>query len=245
VIQVQKLVKTRGNNRVLDGISLRVSAGQSAVFIGPSGSGKSTLLRCINALESFEEGEIQVGEVKNAGVKTLPAQLVQLRRQIGMVFQQFNLFPHLTALENVACGPRFVLGESKEKAHAAAKELLHSVGLGDRFNHKPDELSGGQQQRVAIARALAVKPKAILFDEPTSALDPRSADEVQTVIAKLAEAGMTLLIVTHSMSFARKVADRAYFMNAGKIVEEGPPKHLFDAPRTPIAQEFIERAKHD
>ena len=234
MIEVCGLVKYHSDLRVLDGASLAVARGEVAALIGPSGSGKSTLLRCINALEPFDEGEVRVEEMRlgpgpirrNSG-----ALLRQLRSRVGMVFQQFNLFPHLSVLANVAAGPRFAQDRPRAEAEAEAEELLARVGLADKKLARPDQLSGGQQQRVAIARALAVRPKALLFDEPTSALDPRSAAEVLGVMADLAGAGMTMLVVTHAMRFARTVARTVHVMHAGRVVESGPAGQVFEQPQ--------------
>src|SRR5437588_7914531 len=204
MIEVRRVVKYHDALRVLDGASLAVGSGEVAALIGPSGSGKSTLLRCLNALEPFDEGEVRVGDTRLApGPRQRDggAMLQQLRGRVGMVFQQFNLFPHLSVLANVAAGPRFAQGRPRAEAEAEAEQLLVRVGLADKKDARPDQLSGGQQQRVAIARALAVRPAALLFDEPTSALDPRSAAEVLGVMADLAASGMTMLVVTHAMGF--------------------------------------------
>jgi ABC-type polar amino acid transport system ATPase subunit len=245
MINVSELKKTFGQSTILDGISLDVKRGEVAAIIGPSGGGKSTLLRCINALEPFQAGAITVEELRlePEGVNRSPKQLhLQLRRKVGMVFQQFNLFPHMTALQNVMSGPLYVLGHGKEQARSAAEELLKRVGLGDKGNAKPDHLSGGQQQRVAIARALAVNPLAILFDEPTSALDPKMADEVLGVIIDLAKAGQTMIVVTHVMQFARRVAHQVHVMSAGRVVESGPPERLFAEPRDEVTRAFLMQA---
>ncbi|MEZ6141056.1 MAG: amino acid ABC transporter ATP-binding protein [Zavarzinella sp.] len=227
MITIEQLNKFRGTNQVLKNIHLRVEKGDVIGMIGPSGGGKSTLLRCINALESFASGTIQVGDLTISPNDTTPkSTLVQLRRQVGMVFQQFNLFPHMTALQNVMSGPTLVLNQPREQAETLARELLTRVGLSHRLQARPEEMSGGQQQRVAIARALAVKPEVILFDEPTSALDPKMAEEVLGVISELAAAGQTMLIVTHAMDFARKVAKRLIVMEAGEITRSGPPEEI-------------------
>ena len=223
MIEVSNLVKAFGPARVLDGVSLSVRVGEVTALVGPSGGGKSTLLRCMNALESFDAGTIAVGGVTLVGGrKPKEADLLALRRKVGMVFQQFHLFPHLTALDNVLSGPRFALGESRTAAEPRAVELLKRVGLGDKLHARPASLSGGQQQRVAIARALAVNPAAILFDEPTSALDPKSSSEVLAVMRDLAAAGQTMIVVTHDMGFARQ-ATVVHVMEAGRVVRSGPP----------------------
>jgi ABC-type polar amino acid transport system ATPase subunit len=246
LIEVRGLVKIHGTHRILDGIDLDVAPGTTSAFIGPSGSGKSTLLRCLNGLEDFQAGSISVGGTRRLGGSASDsAGMLALRRQLGMVFQQFHLFPHMSALANVMCGPIHALGQDRKQAEKTARELLERVGLADKANHQPDQLSGGQQQRVAIARALAVKPSAMLFDEPTSALDPRNADEVMQVIQKLAEGGMTTLIVTHAMGFARRVADRVHFMAGGRIVEAETPEVFFRTPRSAEARDFLRTASHE
>src|SRR4051794_33507600 len=229
MISVTNLVKHHGSLRVLDGASLAVPRGEVAVIVGPSGGGKSTLLRCINGLEPFEGGEVRVqdialrpDDVQRASGETL----LTLRRRVGMVFQQFNLFPHLSVLDNVLIGPRLVLKQSRAEAEPLARQLLDRVGLGDKLHARPEQLSGGQQQRVAIARALAVKPEAILFDEPTSALDPRMAGEVLSVITDLAKSGQTMIVVTHAMGFARNVAHTVHVMEKGRILVSGPAEQV-------------------
>jgi ABC-type polar amino acid transport system ATPase subunit len=242
MIEVRNLVKCHGPLRVLDGVSLSVRPGEVAVVVGPSGGGKSTLLRCINGLETFQEGEIQVGEVVfRAGPigREEERTLHEVRRRVGMVFQQFHLFPHLSVLRNVMSGPMFVLGKPQEEAEEAARRLLERVGMLEKADARPEELSGGQQQRVAIARALAMKPEAILFDEPTSALDPRMAGEVLKVIAELAGAGQTMVVVTHAIGFARRVAHTVHVMHSGRIVESGPPAQVIDAPREAVTRAFL------
>jgi ABC-type polar amino acid transport system ATPase subunit len=244
VIDVRGLVKRHGDFRVLNGIAIEVKRGEVAAVIGPSGGGKSTLLRCINGLEAFQEGLIQVGELslhpgEGAGNGAV---LRQVRRRVGMVFQQFHLFPHLTVLANVMAGPLWVLGRPRDEAELEARQLLERVGLADKLAALPDQLSGGQQQRVAIARALAVKPEAILFDEPTSALDPRMAAEVLGVITDLARSGQTMVVVTHAMGFARQVASTVHVMHEGRIAESGPPAQIFEAPRAEVTQKFLAQA---
>jgi len=246
MITVTDLVKNHGRTRILDGVSLSVERGEVAALIGPSGSGKSTLLRCINALEPFQAGSIRVesSELKPEGpAGNVPAELQKLRQRVGMVFQQFNLFPHLTALENVMTGPRYAQGQSRGQAEPAARELLKRVGLEARADARPEKLSGGQQQRVAIARALAVNPSAILFDEPTSALDPKMADEVMGVITDLARGGQTMIVVTHVMAFARRVSKNVHVMSAGKIVESGPPERIFGSATHATTREFLQQAE--
>jgi ABC-type polar amino acid transport system ATPase subunit len=245
MIRVTALVKKHGELTVLDGVSLEVRRGAVAAVIGPSGGGKSTLLRCINALEPFHGGRVEVEDLAlEADDRDRPRKdlLLKLRRKVGMVFQAFNLFPHMTALQNVMCGPLYVLGQPRAQAEEGARELLKRVGLAGKAAARPEELSGGQQQRVAIARALAVNPAAILFDEPTSALDPRMADEVLGVIADLARAGQTMIVVTHAMAFARRVATTVHVMSAGRIVEEGGSDEVFAAPRHEVTREFLKQA---
>jgi ABC-type polar amino acid transport system ATPase subunit len=245
MIAVAGLVKIFNRSTILDGASLDVKRGEVAGVIGPSGGGKTTLLRCINALEPFQGGRVSVEDLhlEPEGPVRPPKQLlIQLRRKVGMVFQSFNLFPHMTALQNVMAGPRFALKQPWAAAEALAQELLKRVGLGDKAHAKPEQLSGGQQQRVAIARALAVNPSAILFDEPTSALDPRMADEVLGVITDLAKAGQTMIVVTHLMNFARRVSHNIHVMSAGKIVESGPPERVFAEPRHEVTREFLQQA---
>ena len=242
MICVTNIVKRFGGQCVLDGASLHVQRGEVACVVGPSGGGKSTLLRCINGLESFDDGEVRVHDIAlkpDAVTRTGGATLLALRRKVGMVFQQFNLFPHLSVLDNVSIGPRLALKQSRAEAEPAARQLLDRVGLGDKLDARPEQLSGGQQQRVAIARALAVKPEAILFDEPTSALDPRMAAEVLAVIADLARQGQTMIVVTHAMAFARGVATTVHMMQSGRVVESGPPGQVFDAPQSEATRHFL------
>ncbi|MGY2799312.1 glutamine transport system ATP-binding protein [Ewingella americana] len=227
MIEFKNVSKHFGKTQVLHDIDLQISQGEVVVIIGPSGSGKSTLLRCINKLEEITSGDLIVDGLKVNDPK-VDERLI--RQEAGMVFQQFYLFPHMTALENVAFGPIRVRGAKKEEANKLAKELLAKVGLSERAHHYPSELSGGQQQRVAIARALAVKPKLMLFDEPTSALDPELRHEVLTVMKQLAEEGMTMVIVTHEVGFAEKVASRLIFIDKGRIAEDGKPADLVNNP---------------
>jgi polar amino acid transport system ATP-binding protein len=248
VIEVRNLVKCHGRLRVLDGVSLTVRRGEVAVVVGPSGGGKSTLLRCVNGLEAFGEGEVRIDEVAFRAGPVGPDEertLRVVRRRVGMVFQQFHLFPHLSVLGNVMSGPLYVLGRPRAEAEKSARGLLDRVGLLDRSDARPDELSGGQQQRVAIARALAMEPEAILFDEPTSALDPRMAGEVLKVIAELATAGQTMVVVTHAMGFARRVAHTVHVMHAGRVVESGPPDRVFDHPHEEVTRAFLAQARDD
>jgi glutamine transport system ATP-binding protein len=237
VVEFRKVIKAFGRVVVLREVDLSIEAGEVVVLIGPSGSGKSTLLRCINALEQIDGGDLFVD---NISVKSGRSQARIIRQEAGMVFQQFNLFPQMTALENVAFGPRHVRGVSKAEAIAQAQVLLAKVGLADRGHHYPAELSGGQQQRVAIARALAVKPKLMLFDEPTSALDPELRHEVLQVMRSLAEEGMTMIVVTHEMAFARQVGTRLIFMEDGKIAVDGDPATLLSGSENPRLREFLQ-----
>lgn len=244
MISITDLHKQFHHLQVLKGISLDVAKGKVVVIIGPSGSGKTTLLRCLNALEVPTSGAVQIGEVKlDFSKKVERSQLPLLRRQTGMVFQNYNLFPHMTALENVMEGPVTVKKETKEKARAKASSLLTKVGLGDKLDHYPAQLSGGQQQRVGIARALAMDPQVMLFDEPTSALDPELVGEVLKVMKELAQEGMTMVVVTHEMGFAREVADDVIFMDQGVVVEHGTPEQLFTSPREERTRQFLQHLK--
>ncbi|WP_449576284.1 L-cystine ABC transporter ATP-binding protein TcyN [Lelliottia nimipressuralis] len=243
-IDVKNLVKKFHGQTVLHGINLEVQEGEVVAIIGPSGSGKTTLLRSINLLEHPEGGTIRVGDITIDTGKSLGPQkglIRRLRQHVGFVFQSFNLFPHRTVLENIIEGPVIVKGEPKEEAIARGRELLAKVGLSGKETSYPRRLSGGQQQRVAIARALAMRPDVILFDEPTSALDPELVGEVLNTIRQLAQEKRTLVIVTHEMSFARDVADRAIFMDQGRIVEQGPAKELFTHPQQPRTRQFLEK----
>jgi polar amino acid transport system ATP-binding protein len=236
MIEIKDVHKSFGDVPVLKGISLNVEQGEVVCLIGASGSGKSTLLRCINALESYDSGEIKL---LDQVVQQRSRHINQLRTQVGMVFQRFNLFPHRTAIENVMEGPVHVKREPVAQARREAIDLLHKVGLGQKLDAYPHQLSGGQQQRVAIARSLAMKPKAILFDEPTSALDPELVGEVLSVMRTLAREGMTMLVVTHEMGFAREVADRVCFLHAGLIIEQGSAKEVLGSPREARTREFL------
>ena len=236
MVEVKGLHKSFGELEVLKGIDLSVAEGEVVVIIGPSGSGKSTLLRCINFLEENQSGEICInGQLIEHG----GGHINKMRQNVGMVFQHFNLFPHITVLQNVIEGPIQVRKMSKKHAVTMAEELLDKVGLADKKNEYPAMLSGGQKQRVAIARALAMQPKVMLFDEPTSALDPELVGEVLAVMKKLAREGMTMLVVTHEMGFAREVADRVIFMDDAAIVEQGIPEDVFDDPKNERTQAFL------
>ncbi|SIS83493.1 amino acid ABC transporter ATP-binding protein [Insolitispirillum peregrinum] len=228
--------KSFGTNPVLRGIDLSVHEGQVVALIGRSGSGKSTLLRTINGLEHIDDGVISVDGEK---IDARDTDLRALRLKVGMVFQQFNLFPHLTAAENVMLAPKVVKKAPQAELRALAVEMLEKVGLGDRLDHYPDQLSGGQQQRVAIARSLAMRPRVLLCDEVTSALDPELVAEVLAVVRKLADDGMTLIMVTHEMRFAREVCDQLVFMHQGRIHESGPPEQVFSAPQTEELRQFL------
>jgi polar amino acid transport system ATP-binding protein len=236
IIRYRGVVKRYGAFQALSGIDLDVHAGEVVCLIGPSGSGKSTLLRCTNALETIDGGEI---EFEGASLPRDERALRDVRRRMGMVFQSFELFPHLTALDNVAEGPRTVLQARRTEAESRARAMLAKVGLSDKAANYPAELSGGQQQRVAIARALAMEPDVMLFDEPTSALDPETIGEVLSVMKALADEGMTMVVVTHEMTFARRVGDWVAVFDAGLIVEQGPPRQIFDAPTTERTRDFL------
>jgi len=241
MIEITNVRKSFGTNEVLKGIDASVSKGEVVCIIGPSGSGKSTILRCINGLESYNSGQISIdGITVNASDKSI----VLIREQVSMVFQKFNLFPHRTALENVIEGAVYVKKEPYQEAARHGRELLARVGLADKEHAYPAQLSGGQQQRVAIARALAMRPKAILFDEPTSALDPELVGDVLEVMRNLAVSGMTMVVVTHEMGFAREVADRVLFIDGGVIVEQGPARELLNHPKHPRTQDFLRRILH-
>lgn len=236
LIAIEDVRKRYGDNEVLKGVTLRVEPGEVIAIIGKSGSGKSTLLRCINGLETIDDGSIMVG---NTQVVNDIAHLRPLRMRVGMIFQQFNLFPHLTAGRNVMLSPMVVKHMPEREAAELARKMLDRVGLGHKFDAWPDSLSGGQQQRVAIARALAMQPIALLCDEITSALDPELVNEVLTVVRELAKEGMTLLMVTHEMRFAREVCDRVVFMHQGRVHETGPSEAVFNNPQTPELRHFL------
>ncbi len=246
MITVNQLTKSYGSSRVLHGIDLHQKRGEDIVIIGPSGCGKSTFLRCINQMETFESGRIAIGDIVVQPVKGHPTrpqreQQRQLRLRVGMVFQSFNLFPHLTVLENITTAPITVKGMPVEQARDMAMQLLRKVGLEQKALNYPAQLSGGQQQRVAIARALAMQPEVMLFDEPTSALDPELRDEVLRVMRQLAEEGMTMLVVTHEMGFAREMADRILFFDGGLIAEEGATEEIFTQPKNERTREFLKK----
>lgn len=235
LINVNHISKSFENTSVLNDISLKVNEGEVVVIIGPSGSGKSTLLRCINGLETPTTGIITFDNMPLNGEENINA----VRTEVGMVFQRFNLFPHMSVIKNLMLAPMKVRGLSKEEAYTRGMNLLKKVGLQDKENAKPSQLSGGQQQRVAIARALAMKPKALLFDEPTSALDPEMVHEVLDVMKEVANEGMTMVVVTHEIGFAREVATRAVFIDHGIIVEEGEPNNLFKSPKEERTKAFL------
>jgi arginine/lysine/histidine transport system ATP-binding protein len=238
VIRVENLYKQFGENEVLKNISTSIGSGEVVSIIGPSGSGKSTFLRCLNLLETPTKGTVWID---NQDITDKKTNIMKVREQIGMVFQHFYLFPHLTVLENLTYAPLKVKGESRDTAVAKARDLLARVGLTEKETAYPNNLSGGQKQRVAIARALAMEPKLMLFDEPTSALDPEMVKEVLTVMKDLAQSGMTMAIVTHEMGFAREVSDRILFLDEGKLLEEGSPIEFFNNPRTSRAKDFLEK----
>ncbi|KHD89884.1 MAG: hypothetical protein OM95_02190 [Bdellovibrio sp. ArHS] len=238
MIQVKRLQKYFGDRQVLKNVSCEIKDNEVVCIIGPSGSGKSTFLRCLNALESAQGGTIQVDDFEVTDPQT---DLNKLRTYAGMVFQRFNLFPHMTVLENICLSPMEVKKTSREETAQKARELLKRVGLSEKENAFPQQLSGGQQQRVAIARALAMEPQVLLFDEPTSALDPEMVGEVLDVIKALAHSGRTLIVVTHEMGFAKQVADRVFFMDDGQILEEGSPKDLFENPQNERTKFFLSK----
>jgi polar amino acid transport system ATP-binding protein len=237
-IEIAGLTKTFAGRNVLDGIHLNISAGQIVALIGPSGGGKSTLLRCVNGLQTFDQGRIRVGK-EELGPEQNSEAVRAIRRRLGMIFQDFQLFPHLTAIQNVIEAPLRVLGQSRDAAHAEAVALLTKVGLAERKDHFPRQLSGGQKQRVAIARALAMKPQGLLCDEITSALDPELKFEVLETLMSLRNEGMTLVMVTHEIGFARRAADQVAILADGKIIEEGAPKDVLEKPATARAQRFL------
>ena len=240
LVELRDLRKSFGDNVVLDGVNLSVARGEVIVIAGPSGSGKSTMLRCVNGLETPDSGEITFDGRPVRPGKALPA----IRAEIGLVFQQFNLFPHMSVLDNITLAPVKVKGTPAAQARERAHQLLTRVGIAEKADQYPADLSGGQQQRVAIARALAMDPKLMLFDEPTSALDPEMIREVLDVMRDLARDGMTMLVVTHEMGFAREVCDRLVFIDDGNIVEEGPPAEFFANARSERAREFVDKIIH-
>ena len=244
MITLNRIVKRYGSQEVLRGVTMSVARGEVCVLLGPSGGGKSTLLRTINGLETFDEGSIDVSGTQLIGgdIASREAALLKIRRKVGMVFQQFNLFPHRTVLENVIEAPMQVLRQSRDQAVGKAKELLARVGMLEKSNARPTSLSGGQQQRVAIARTLAMQPEAILFDEPTSALDPNTTAEVISVMQDLAKGGQGMIVVTHGMKFARSVAHSVHILHSGAIVESGPPEQVFENPRHEITRGFLMEA---
>jgi len=244
MIRLDGIHKRFGDLEVLKGVDIDVAKGEVVCILGPSGSGKSTLLRCVNLLEPPEKGDIYIEghdicKGPGSGTGEQSWELDFVRQRVGIVFQQFNLFPHKSALENVTLAQEKVLGRSRQEARAKAKELLDRVGLGDKLDQYPERLSGGQQQRVAIARALAMDPHVMLFDEVTSALDPELVKEVLDTMRELAEEGMTMIVVTHEIGFAREVADRVVFMDGGVIVEEGPPAQVLESPREERTKQFL------
>ncbi|SEE03424.1 amino acid ABC transporter ATP-binding protein [Pseudomonas coleopterorum] len=240
VIEIERLDKFYGPFQALTDINLTVAQGEVVVILGPSGSGKSTMIRCINLLEPYQSGDIRVSgqRVENG------AKLAGIRCEVGMVFQNFNLYPHLTVLANVALAPVRVRGMNRRDAQARARLLLEKVGMASHADKYPSQLSGGQQQRVAIARTMAMEPRVILFDEPTSALDPEMVGEVLDVMQNLARSGVTMIVVTHEMGFARKVADRVIFMETGRIIEQNAPQAFFTAPQEPRTQAFLQAILH-
>ena len=241
MIVLKDVRKHYGTLEVIKGVSAEVTKGEVVCIIGPSGSGKSTLLRCINGLEAYDGGEIRVdGQRVDRDNRSIKA----IRTRVSMVFQRFNLFANRTALENVVEGPIHVKGEPRAEAEERARALLARVGLSGKEHARPDELSGGQQQRVAIARALAMRPEAILFDEPTSALDPELVGDVLRVMRGLADEGMTMIVVTHEIGFAREVADRVLFLDGGRLVEQGPAAEILNRPQNPRTQDFLQRVLH-
>jgi len=236
LIAIENVKKSYGNNAVLNGINLEIEAGEVIAIIGKSGSGKSTLLRCINGLETIDEGLISVGDIL---LGRSERELRALRLRVGMIFQQFNLFPHLSVGQNVMIAPAIVKNAKQQSVRTLAQQNLARVGLAEKFDSYPDQLSGGQQQRVAIARALSMQPQALLCDEITSALDPELVNEVLNVVRKLALEGMTLVMVTHEMRFAREVCDRVVFMHQGRVHEIGAPEEFFTNPKSPELQQFL------
>jgi ABC-type polar amino acid transport system ATPase subunit len=245
IISINSLHKNYGAASALRGVSFEVEVSELTAIIGPSGCGKSTLLRCLNGLELFDSGSVRIGEItldRNNGLshREFDARLRQLREEVGMVFQSFNLFPHLTALENATLAPVVVKKMDRKTAESKARELLAKVGLGDRMDYYPSQLSGGQQQRAAIARALAMEPKVMLYDEPTSSLDPSLVGEVLAIMRKLDDEGMTQMVVTHEMRFAREVADKILVLSDGELIESGSPDVIFNSPRDERTRTFLQ-----
>ena len=238
LLTIKHLVKQYGDHIVLNDISLDIKKGEVIVVVGPSGCGKSTLLRCVNALEPIQGGVIKLGDIP---IEAKSKSLISIRQKIGMVFQHFHLFPHKTILENIMLAPVTLKKMSKEEAEKKAKELLQRVGLADKADAYPDQLSGGQKQRIAIVRSLAMNPDVMLFDEPTSALDPEMVGEVLELMKQLARDGMTMVVVTHEMGFAKEVATRVVFVDEGQIKEEGNPKEFFEHPKDPRLKEFLSK----
>ncbi|WP_410983700.1 amino acid ABC transporter ATP-binding protein [Bacillus cereus] len=238
MIKIENLHKSFGQNEVLKGITTTIEKGEVVAIVGPSGSGKSTFLRCMNVLETPSSGNIWIGNEEVTNPKT---NIMSVRENVGMVFQHFHLFPHMTVLENITYAPVNVKGVAKQEAEKKAKELLEKVGLLEKKDAYPNRLSGGQKQRVAIARALAMEPEVMLFDEPTSALDPEMVKEVLEVMKSLVTTGMTMAIVTHEMGFAKEVADRVLFLDGGKLVEDASPEQFFTEPKSKRAQEFLQK----
>ncbi|SDH96357.1 amino acid ABC transporter ATP-binding protein [Paenibacillus naphthalenovorans] len=241
MIKLENIHKTFDNNQVLNGIDLTIAKGEVIVLIGPSGCGKSTLLRCINGLESVSEGKIWIDGIDITGKRV---NWQRIRQKVGMVFQSYNLYPHLTVLDNLILSPVRVQKKTKKEAVEIALSLLERVGLSDKRNAYPAQLSGGQQQRIAIARSLAMRPDVMLFDEVTSALDPELVKEVLDVMLDLARGGMTMVIVTHEMGFAKAAADRVVFLSGGAVIEEGPPELFFEAPKDERVKQFLNRVLH-
>jgi ABC-type polar amino acid transport system ATPase subunit len=243
VISVRTLSKSHGGRRVLERVTADVTKGETIAIVGPSGGGKSTLLRCLNYLETFDEGSVEICGFKLAPHSVTRETLRAMRTRVGMVFQQFNLFPHLSAIDNITLAPQVVKKTARAEAVSRGLDLLGKVGLRDRAAAFPHELSGGQQQRVAIARALAQQPDVMLFDEPTSALDPEMRDDVMEVMKDLAKGGMTMLVVTHEMQFANDVASRVWVIDKGTIAEDGPPSQVVQHPKSDVAREFFARLR--